>query len=166
MGALVVLVVVTVLVVDPAQTVSRDLGSLYAELGPGGWTGVVIALFVWLVVVVSLTVGALVVSHLTWVQRDRLGPPAAWTARVGTAATALGLVAAISPIVPGFPMGLMFFTIAEDLGTAPPSGSMSDLLLAISWFGVGCLLLAVVAVVAFAVLAHRATRLRREPLVP
>lgn len=158
MALLVALVTVTVLVVDPMQTVTRDLGSLYTEIGPRGWVGISVMLLVWAAGVAALTAGALLLGHIGWRDWRTRDRAVAWTARLAPALGVTGLVAAGSPIVPGFPMGLLFFTVAEGLGTAPLSGSISGLLAAIGFGGVVLLGLALVATIAVPVLAVRQTR--------
>jgi hypothetical protein len=155
MAALVALVTVTVLVVDPAETVNRDLGSLYTAVGPRGWFGVAVLLLVWVSGVAALTAGALLLGHLGWRDWARRDRAVAWTGRLAPVLGVAGLVAAVSPIVPGFPLGLMFFTVAEGLGTAPLSGSISGLLAAIGTGGVVLLVLALCATIAMPVLAWR-----------
>ena len=155
MAVLVALIAVTVLVVDPVQTVGGDLGALYRAMGPGGWVGIGVLLLVWAAVVAALTVGALLLGHLGWREWQARDRAVAWTARLAPALGVSGLVAAVSVVVPGFPVGLAFFSTAEELGTAPLSGSISPLLAGIGTAGLVLLGLALCATIAVPLLAGR-----------
>jgi len=158
MALLVGLVTVTVLVIDPMQTVGRDLASLYLAIGPDGWIRIGVGLLVWAAVVAALTAGALRLGDLGWRHWHAKDRAVAWAARLAPVLGLTGLVAAGSVVFPGFPLGLAFFTTAEELGTAPASGSTSPLLAALGSGGVALLGLALCATTALLVLAGRHTR--------
>lgn len=65
-AALVALIAATVLVVDPRETVSQDLGLLYPALGPDGWVDIAVLMAGWAAVVAALTAAALVLGHVGW----------------------------------------------------------------------------------------------------
>lgn len=155
MALLVALIAVTGLVVDPAQTVSQDLGSLYRAIGPVGWIDLAVFMLVWAAAVAALTAGALHVGHLGWRRWRSEDRVVAWLARLAPLLGVSGLVAAVSVVIPGFPLGLAFFTTAEGLGTAPATGSMSPLRVGIGWGGVALLPLALCAAIAVPALAWR-----------
>gem|GEM_PF-2659197 len=159
------LIAVTTLVVDPVQTVSRDLGSLYLALGPRGWVGIAVIMLVCAAVVAGLTAGSLLLGHLGWREWQSRDRAVAWMARLAPVLGVSGLVAAASVVIPGFGMGLTFFMTAEALGTAPASGSMSSLLAAIGISGVVLLGLALCATIAVPVLAGRPARRHRDGVV-
>lgn len=90
--------------------------------------------------------------------------PVRWAglAGVGLVWGGVGVVAALSIVVPGFPVALGFFTQAEALGTAPPTGDVSRQQLVLSAAGAG--LVGASAVLLVVELVVRAAASRRRGL--
>lgn len=138
-GAVVIAgVAVTLLAVDPAQTVTSDLPRLYAQMGASamGFVGTALA---WAAAALwALRAGA---AHL------RGAGAGGWSgvAAAGGAAALLGAIV-LSSVVPGILMGVAAYTQAEDGGFAPPTGSLGPVLAAV-WTA-GLALLAVGALLA------------------
>lgn len=122
-----------------------------------GRVDIAVFMLTWAAGVAALTAGALRLGRLgrrDWHARDRA---LAWMARLAPVLGLTGPVAAGSVVFPWFPLGLAFFTRAEEMGTAPSSGSVSPLLTALAVGGVTLLLLALCATIAVPVLAGRHT---------
>ncbi len=122
-------------------------------------------MLVWAAAVAALTAGALLLGHLGWREWHSKDRTVAWMARLASVLGVSGLVAAASVVIPGFSLGLAFFTTAEGLGTAPASGSMSSLLLGIGMAGVALLGLAFCATIAVPALAGRHAGRRTDDAV-
>ncbi len=153
MATLVGLLLWTLFVVEPTQTVSEDVDRLYAALDTSGWLSFAILIVLWLCAVVAVTGAAVVVGSA----RRASSPGRLFLRRVTAAAGAFGLVATVSAIVPGTQVRLSWYLLAEGLGIAPPTGSISSLLLGILFIGSGLLVLAVVGLVALGVTSKRWT---------
>jgi len=152
MVTLVLLLLWTLMVVEPTETASGDPGSLYAAMDPSRWFSLAVLGCLWLCGVAAVTA----VTVIAGSAGQRPASPAGLLPRRVTAATGgIGLVAAVSPVIPGFPVSLGWYTLAEQLGTAPPTGSMSDLSIGIFFTGCALLLMAGAGLITMAVRSLR-----------
>lgn len=151
LGAVLLWCLLVLLVLDPMTTVSPDLAALYGDPLRGGAAVAVVA-----VVLGSVAAGAWWTAAGTDAATGRDRGASARARDLSLAASALcapGAVATAAGVL-GFPVGLGFYTRAEDLGVAPPAGSLSTALAVTS--GVGVAAVAVGALLALVAVALRA----------
>lgn len=144
---------VDLLVVDPAETVTPDVLRLYRDADPvsaswflvaGGW-----ATGAWLLM--KLAVDALLPSDALPARRGLVV--------AGLAATLGGRL--LSSVVPMFFVGFGQYSVAEDRGYAPSSGTLGTVCSACHWARVD--LIAAAALVAALALMARGLNMHRNP---
>ncbi len=149
------IVTVSLLVLEPAETVTPDLLRLYRDAGPVSVS--------WLLMAGGWATGAWLLMRLTV---DALLPPDALPAGRGLAAAGLaatlgGLL--LSSVVPMFLVGFGQYTVAEDRGYAPAGGTLGTVSSASLWAGVA--LISAGAVGAALALVARGLKGRANPRV-
>ncbi|WP_298807014.1 hypothetical protein [uncultured Pseudokineococcus sp.] len=154
LGAVLLWCLLVLLVLDPMTTVSPDLAALYGEP-----VSAVLTVAVVMTLLGGVASGAWVLAVGTDAAVGRA--PSAARARLVLAASALGALGAVATAagVLGFPVGVGSYTRAEDLGIAPPAGSLSTALAVTS--GVGVAAVATGALLALVAVALRARSRRR-----
>lgn len=154
-ACLIALAVVSLLVLDPAQTVTPDLARLYGEMGfvaipffgiALGW----VALVGWGFWRLS--------QRIVDTTRDQPRLQR-WAGRLPLSLLLLGAIP-VSSLVPGFFLLIGAYMVAEDGGFAPRSGSLSEVV-AVQWWA-GFVLMLLGGVGAAGVGAVRTLRRRRE----
>lgn len=148
MTALVGLLLWTLLVVEPAQLVPGDVNRLYAALGTSGRLSFAFLIGLWLCVVAAVTAGTVLLGSA---RGGAASPGRLFLRRATAAAGTFGLVAAVSAVVPGTQVRLAWYLLAEQLGIAPPTGSISDLLVGILLTGAGLVAVAVLGLAALGI---------------
>ncbi|GAA1792248.1 hypothetical protein [Agromyces lapidis] len=130
-GVILVTGLVTIYLVEPAETVTTDLGRLYSD-GLAEILGGSLFVLIWVSGAIALTVVAV----------RALGRSAGVARSVAIITGLVGFIA-LSALVAAFPLGFTYYFIAEDGGYAPLSGSHGTVLGVFA--GVGTALLVVAA---------------------
>lgn len=127
---------VAIYAVGPAETVSSDLGRLYADAGIMLLTGSGLVV-VWLLISTFLTVlGVLVLRSAS--------ATSATSAVVAVICGVIGVIV-LGSAVAAFGVGLSMYLVAEEGGYAPPSGAPSTAAGVLAGVGVALLVVAAVA---------------------
>ncbi|MFF2277271.1 hypothetical protein [Agromyces sp. NPDC058126] len=140
-GLLLAAGLVMIYVVEPAETVTTDLGRLYAD-GAGEIMGGSPFVLLWVAAAVVLTVVAV----------RALGRSVDLAHSVAIIAGLLGFIA-FGAVLAAFPLGFTYYFIAEDGGYAPLAGSHGTALGVFA--GAGVALLVVAACASLVALARR-----------
>ncbi|MFF2271180.1 hypothetical protein ACFVTX_02840 [Agromyces sp. NPDC058136] len=140
-GVLLAAGLIAIYLVEPAETVTADLGRLYAD-GAGEILGGSLFVLLWVAGAIALTVVAV----------RALGRSPGPARAVAIIAGLLGFVA-LGAFVAAFPLGFTFYFIAEDGGYAPLAGSRGTTIGVFA--GAGVALLVVAGCAALVALARR-----------